>query len=210
MASDFALKALINTWSVAHLGPLPFKNIGQCSNSIDLRFIPSELTACPSAQLQKVGSLCENGQATVKAMSGTIVFTVDAQATDTSAYRLEILTVATNSNGYNLANLEHQLCHIGPHKGTAGHVLLRYPSGGLLLCSAGHWLELVQLDVSMESLLKVAAKDYGAGYSSTLKQEISAAPVEQQPIMVQQYASLFVQQSSPCMYTPSVPGKKQL
>jgi hypothetical protein len=29
---------------------------------------------------------------------------------------------------------------IGEHKGTAGHVALHYPGGGVLLASAGHWI----------------------------------------------------------------------
>jgi hypothetical protein len=43
-----------------------------------------------------------------------------------------------------------QICKIGDLKGACGHCLLTYPSGGKLLTSSGHWIELVKLDVNAD------------------------------------------------------------
>ena len=44
---------------------------------------------------------------------------------------------------------EVQADGLGMMKGCAGHVLLTYPSGGNLVASAGHWIELSRLDTSV-------------------------------------------------------------
>ncbi len=53
------------------------------------------------------------------------------------------------------------ICKIGDLKGACGHSLLTYPSGGKLLTSSGHWIELVKLDVKADSIFKLAEQDYG-------------------------------------------------
>ena len=47
---------------------------------------------------------------------------------------------------------------IGDHKGTAGHVLLRFKSGGMLLTSMGHWVELMKVDTSEKKLFELAER----------------------------------------------------
>lgn len=36
--------------------------------------------------------------------------------------------------------------------GSACHVLLTYPSGGMILTSMGHWIELMKIDTSEKKL----------------------------------------------------------
>lgn len=59
--------------------------------------------------------------------------------------------VTTSKAGKN--NLE---CEIDKHKGTAGHVTLTFPSGGVILTSMGHWAELMKIDTSEKKLFQVA------------------------------------------------------
>lgn len=42
--------------------------------------------------------------------------------------------------------------------GDAGHVLLRYKSGGMILTSMGHWIELMNIDPSEKKFFEVAER----------------------------------------------------
>merc|ERR1719428_1846296 len=97
MCSDFSLKSLIHEWSEQHLGPNPFKKVGEISHRFQLEFVPSDLThEDVPQQLQVVGELCrERGQAIVNAMGGTILYTVDPTRPRTGMYDLKVLTVVT-------------------------------------------------------------------------------------------------------------------
>ena len=48
----------------------------------------------------------------------------------------------------NFSNEKNYTVEINGHKGLAGHVLLTYKSGGCLLVSMGHWIELMKIDTS--------------------------------------------------------------
>ena len=52
-------------------------DVGETSSPFELRFKSGVLKECPSAQLQSVGDLAEEGKCHVATMSGTIVYTVD-------------------------------------------------------------------------------------------------------------------------------------
>lgn len=80
MFSDFSLKALIADWDAERLGPNPFENVGEFGGSMQLGFDPEKLKLSPSAQLNTVGSLSENGTAKLHAMIGTIAFTITDEA----------------------------------------------------------------------------------------------------------------------------------
>eukprot|EP01125_Pyxidicula_operculata_P010815 TRINITY_DN355_c4_g1_i1.p1 TRINITY_DN355_c4_g1~~TRINITY_DN355_c4_g1_i1.p1 ORF type:complete len:378 (-),score=81.66 TRINITY_DN355_c4_g1_i1:195-1328(-) len=196
MFSDFSLKMLINEWDEENLGPNPFIKSGEFGDSFELKFNPAVLEECPSAQLKRLGQLCDKGSAQIHALGGTIVYTVDKAKSDTSKYQLEILTVATRVGS---TPLPSQLCSLDGHKGAAGHVLLKYPSGGMMLTSCGHWIELAKLDVSLDSLLRVAQTEYGDSYTSQLKVELdSIADESSRKERVEYYARQYVQQSAPC------------
>lgn len=204
MCSDFSLKALIKQWRSTDLGPNPFVKLTEFGGSMQLNFDSARLAECPSAQLQRAGDLSESGQATVHAMSSTIVYTVDQRVASQDAYALEVLTVATGIRNVNLDALPpFQTCVVRDQKGTAGHVLLRYPSGGCLLTSAGHWVELVKLDgVSEAKLLETASAQYGEAYTSSWRTQLASAPTEDSRTqMCQNFAQQMVSQSTVCSYS---------
>eukprot|EP00494_Astrolonche_serrata_P027472 UN27735 len=161
MCSDFSLKALIARWEEKLLGPNPFKKVGQFGGAFTLRFEPDTLMDCPSAQLQKCGELCDKGSAKVDAMSSTIAYTVNRKKADNKSYAYQVLTIATGIT----VGSKNDMLPLGDHKGLAGHVLLKYPSGGQLLTSTGHWVELVKLDnISEERLFECVQTTWGTDY----------------------------------------------
>merc|ERR1711939_81180 len=203
MASDFSLKALIADWDEGLLGPNPFVKIGTFSQSFKLHFDAADLAACPSSQLQKVGELCgDKGHAVVSAMSDTIAYTVDPAKTRHDAYTVKVLTIVTEMSNCRLDKMlpEAMRCEVGAKYGSAGHVALTYPSGGTLLTSAGHWLELVNLDVSMDNLRMAYAKEYGASRAETMMSDLTSQgdSVEVRQEKMQSYAKMLVQTSAPC------------
>lgn len=214
MFSDFSLKALTGAWSRGEmpgsLGRCPLVKIGEFGARFELRFDPKALQSCGSAQLERVGDLCENGEASVVAMGGTIAYTLDADVLRAAPYRAELLTAATAFEGSPaLEKFSGELrgarvCVIGSHRGAAGHARLRFPNGGSMLLSCGHWVELVKLDVTAERLVKVAEREYGAARSNEMAQELAQAAPARRAVLMQQYAKEIVVQSSPGSY--SKPG----
>jgi len=202
MCSDFSLKALIKDWRPDLLGPNPFLQLGTFHRSFKLYFDPATLAQCSSSQLQKVGELCGQGHAVVGAMPDTIAFTVDQSKTQHNAYKVQVLTVVTDMSGFDLdERLPHdKRCQINNHYGAAGHVLLTYPSGGHLLVSAGHWLELSNLDVSIENLRVLAAREYGAEYTSQLVMDLSDErdSAEERSTKMQYWGKRMLTSSAPC------------
>jgi len=196
MCSDFAVKSLIHDWNEQLLGPKVFKNLGDCSDAIVLRFKSTDLKNCPSAQLNIVGDLCPDGKACIHALAATVIVGVDQTCSDTNTFKLNVLTIATN--------MDYQ----GPYafsidgiKGTVGHALLEYPSGGILLISAGHWIELSNLDVNFDGLKKVA-ETYGNQYSAQME-SLTRMNVTEQKVEMQKMAKQFIQQNTPCKYSPA-------
>lgn len=91
-----------------------------------------------------VGKLAEGGHCNVKTMAGTIIYSVDKNKIDKSKYKLEVLTIATS----NVPKDSNYILEIDREQGSAGHVLLTYPTGGKILTSMGHWIELMKIDTS--------------------------------------------------------------
>lgn len=204
MASDFSLKALIKDWQVDLLGPNPFIKIGEFDSKFTLKFDPEMLNQCPSAQLQKVGELCAEGSAESHALGGTIAYTVDAAKCETQAYTLQVLTVASAMPGVDVEGLpKAHRCTIGEHSGAAGHVLLTYPTGGQLLTSCGHWIELSKLDVSLDNLFKVAEQTWGGEYATQMRSEYATMESNgmEADAWISQKSCQMVQQSAPCNYS---------
>lgn len=204
MCSDFSLKSLIYEWSEEHLGPNPFIKVGTCNSQFQLEFVPDELQhEDVPQQLQVVGELCrEQGKALVSALGGTILYTVDPKRPRTGRYDLKILTVVTDvSEGLQSVG-EDKKCSVGEGEnikiGVAGHVALTYPSGGQLVTSMGHWIELTRINTSLESVLRTAGHNFGAEEVDDMMREYAelnsdAARYE----CVQKRASKYVQQSVP-------------
>jgi len=167
MCSDFSLKSLIFEWSEEQLGPNPFLKLGSCDHQFSLEFEPSELQneEVPQ-QLQVVGELCaDKGKAIVSAMGDTIVYTVDPKRKQTDLYDLKVLTVVTDFCGDSSQISDNMKCVVGEgdkqKRGAAGHVTLTYAEGGQLVTSMGHWIELTRIDASLESVMRVAAHNFG-------------------------------------------------
>lgn len=210
MASDFSLKAIIEDWKPEILGPNPFVRLSVCcSTSFGLSFDPSVLQQCPSAQLATVGKLAAGGHARSHALGGTILYAIDeaqAAAAKSEGSIVQVLTVASNIDGVPADTLLRRgncgrsvkLSEAAGANGLAGHVLITRPSGGMLLTSMGHWIELVKLDVSEETLLSTA-QEFSAGFQAEMEGELSAARSEaERSATVQRYSSKMVSMSSPC------------
>eukprot|EP00927_Polykrikos_kofoidii_P062165 TRINITY_DN56987_c0_g1_i1.p1 TRINITY_DN56987_c0_g1~~TRINITY_DN56987_c0_g1_i1.p1 ORF type:complete len:551 (-),score=78.29 TRINITY_DN56987_c0_g1_i1:59-1711(-) len=193
MFSDFSLKALIQEWDEALLGPNPFEQLGTCMGRLKLRFDPAELLVCPSSQLSKVGNLCEEGSADLHAIADTIVFGVVQAHAD----------AARAAGHYELQQLTRAQAE-GREDETAGHVLLTYAqSGGRLLTSAGHWMELSNLGgVSEERLIQAAVQSYGMQYAESIRVQLaSCTDTASRQQVSQSLAQQYVQQSAPCSYS---------
>ena len=87
--------------------------------------------------------MADQGKCHVAAMGGTILYSVDKHV-KSELYDLKVLTIASNVQ----VTEENFKCRIGEKVGSAGHVLLSYKSGGHLLTSMGHWVELMKVDTS--------------------------------------------------------------
>lgn len=164
--SDFSLKALIKAWKPELWGPVPFVNMGSCSDYVKIRFEPKVLQQCPLGQLKAIGDLCAKSSedisvAKVHASICTIVYGLSPEAKNTSEYSLQVLTIVTK-----LANCRYtpdpkdkdKVHRIGEYVGFLGHVLLTFPSGGQILTSAVHWKDLQKMDISMAAMEKVLSK----------------------------------------------------
>lgn len=201
MFSDFSLKALIQHWKEDLLGPNPFVKVSEFGGKFQLRFDPTTLSESPSAQLQKLGELANEGKAELNALPSTIAFSVKWSKADCSAYQCKALTVMTEFGGTSARPARGEGCEAGGHRGLAGHVLLTYPSGGKLLVSAGHWIELSRLDVSEETFLKAAA-GFGEAFSNEVVTSMAAcSTAAERNQTVQAYSSQMIQQCSPCSYS---------
>jgi len=178
MCSDFSLKALISEWSEEQLGPNPFLKLEQeCDDQFQLDFLPAELQneEVPQ-QLQVVGELCaERGKAIVSALGGTIVYTVNPTRAPTKLYDLKVLTVVSTWTGAQ-AMPEAMKCCIGSgeteKRGAAGHITLTYASGGQIVTSMGHWIELTRIDTALDTVMRVAARHFGQDEAMLLHSEI--------------------------------------
>jgi hypothetical protein len=208
MCSDFSLKALIKDWSEEILGPNPFLKVGECDCQFQLDFVPADLQQeeVPQ-QLQVVGELCQDqGKAIVKALGGTILYTVNPSRALTEAYTMKILTVVSDwsaTSDTTPGSVPEALkCSIGvdasERRGLAGHVTLTYASGGQLVTSMGHWIELTHIDTSIDSILRVARANFGAEEAEEFERELLTKTTEEERSdYCQMKSRAYVQQSVP-------------
>jgi hypothetical protein len=89
------------------------------------------------------------------------------EASTNERYELTVLTVMTNAEGVDVRETAKfdpkraraQFAETGGHRGLLGHALLHYPkSGGKLLTSAGHWMELSQLKTNESNVFNAMKK----------------------------------------------------
>ncbi len=204
MFSDFAIKALISNWQNDLLGLNPFINLGECSTAISLSFKPDSLKECPSAQLQMVGKLSEDGLAKIHALGGTIVFGVNQETIDNNSYDLTVLTIVTQAGGFSVNSHEASkyLSKIGDKKGTVGHAMIKYKkSSGTILLSAGHWIELSYINVNISNL-ETVANSIGGDYLKEMNIiKYSDYDESEKKTQFKSLANKYVQQSTPCNYS---------
>lgn len=205
MFSDFAVKGLLNDWDEKILGPLPFAKLGECSSFLKLHFIPNDLKECCSQQLQMVGQLSETGTSTIHALGGTVVFGLKEgykESDSKNIYTLQILTTMTETSGFDVKSAKkEQLVNIKDNQGTIGHALLKYATGANLLLSAGHWVELKNLNVKVDNLEKIAQNNYGENnmFNDQINNIKNAQMAEcEKQFCYEQIAQQFVKQSAPC------------
>lgn len=208
MVSDFTLKATIGCWDETLLGPCPFVRCGDFDTGFTLRFDPATLKSSASAQLKVVGDLCSDGLAEVHAMGGTCGYTLKERAPVTDKYELTALTVITKVEGrdarerYDLSACKGKCAEVASHNGILGHTTLRFKSsGGVLLTSSGHWLELSQLSTSETNVFNAMRSQWGESAVQSNMASYSAMPVEQQRAQLQTFAANLVQQAAPCSYS---------
>merc|ERR1712151_426598 len=175
-----------------------------CDHQFKLEFIPSELQQeFVPQQLQVVGELCtEKGEAVVTALSDTILYTVkpDRQATD--LYDLKVLTIVSDFAGGSGQISDHMKCSVGngtnQKRGAAGHVVLTYKSGGQLVTSMGHWIELSRIDTSLDAVMRAAAHNFGAAEVADFQREYAAQTTEAERYeCVQKRSKALVSKSMP-------------
>lgn len=197
MFADFSLKSLIADWSADILGPNPFVQRGETSRTLSIKFSPEKLLESPNTQLQNLGRMCNTGSAFINVLPSTIVFTVDPKKSKSAAYELEILTVVDSTGGSDV-----QLNKLGS-TGTVGHAILRYPSGGCILVSSGHWMELNHLDgVDEDSLIKTTEQTMGIEEANDLRYELQSASSELcKASVLQKRAKRTLLSSAPCKYS---------
>lgn len=210
MCSDFSLKALISEWSEEQLGPNPFIKLSQeCSDRFQLDFVPSDLRneEVPQ-QLQVVGELCATeGSAVVGALGGTIMYTLNPARQLTDVYTVQVLTVVNDPFGgdgpggiFDIP--EAMKCRVGPDEaeksGAAGHVTLTYATGGQIVTSMGHWIELSRLDVSQDAVRQVAERNFGAEERSQYDAEMNSYATDGEKMLcAQKWSKQMVQKSVP-------------
>jgi hypothetical protein len=96
-------------------------------------------------------------------------------------------------------NLPAALLHdIDGEVGDAGHVLLRYPSGGMILTSMGHWIELMKIDPSEKKLFEVAQREFGFAFAQQMQNEYQQLNPAAQAQFRSSNATTFVQNQAPC------------
>lgn len=111
--------------------------------------------------------MAEGGKCNIHAAGGTIVYCVNSKNLNHNIYKLQVLTVVSSI----AAPSAHLTSKIGEFEGSAGHVLLRYPSGGMILTSMGHWIELMKIDTSEKKLFEVAENMFGKAEASKMREE---------------------------------------
>jgi len=88
--------------------------------------------------------MAEGGKCQLHTLSQTILFSVDCDKIDHDRYKLDVLTINTSTK----PKKKELVLQIEEETGSAGHVLLTYKTGGMILTSMGHWIELMKVDTS--------------------------------------------------------------
>ena len=81
----------------------------------------------------------------------------------------------------------------------AGHVLLKYPSGGLLLTSCGHWMEMIKMDVSENRVLRLMEEALGSETTNKIIEELKQCKSAEGKIeRIQSISKSLIRSAVPC------------
>jgi hypothetical protein len=94
-----------------------------------------------STSTEELSAKSDVGSMELHAMASTI--TVSYVKRENTKYECDVLTLATNKFRTNKCQSNLQ---------EFGHAVLRYPEGGMIICSAGHFCELQHINTSKERL----------------------------------------------------------
>merc|ERR1719291_690644 len=94
------------------------------------------------------------------------------------------------------------MCSVGDganvKSGLAGHVTLTYASGGQLVTSMGHWIELGRINTSEEELVQVAGRNFGDAELRVMLEDLNCqASGAQREECVQKWAKTHISNSVP-------------
>ena len=179
MFSCYSSASLINDWDEKIIGNNPFLHCGNCAGQMALVFEKEPLANCESKQLQMVAELSQTNRITVDA-SGAPIIGINYIKTDTSDYILQILTVADNTSNL-LPQDKNCSAYIGSTNGCVGHTILKFKSGGIMIISAGHWIQLKNISIDIKTLEKVAQEKYGNDYMNEIN-DIKNCSLNDKPI----------------------------
>jgi hypothetical protein len=97
---------------------------------------------------------------------------------------------------------EAMMCTVGEgeelKRGMAGHVTLTYGSGGQLVTSMGHWIELTRINTSLDGIMRVAAHNFGQGELQELQEDMACQQTDlDREVCVQKWAKSHISKSVP-------------
>merc|ERR1740121_380759 len=83
-------------------------------------------------------------------------------------------------------------------RGMAAHVTLTYASGGQLVTSMGHWIELTRINTSLDNILRVSAHNFGQQELFALRTDMDMQSTDfEREVCVQKWAKRHISQSVP-------------
>lgn len=194
MFSDFALKALIDNWDESLLGAKPYINVGSRDDAFKLLFSREHVAESECYQLKSMAQLSTTDSINIHALKDTIEYTIDQEVYNKETpYELQVETVVVNDK------YKSKYCQTTDKKyyGLAGHTILKYSSGGLIITSNGHFIELTKLDTSIEKVLQYAELHLGRAVSDSMKKDLYSQPLTMRRVSATQYAQECLQSALP-------------
>jgi hypothetical protein len=145
--------------------------------------------------------------------------------TNSKMFKFDILSIASRLDGTYVAELpdvvssptvkayanhsKPQVCaskvkktSIGERDGYIGHATLTYPSGGILLVSTSHWIEISRIHADHDSTLYAIQMQFGIGYREMIEIDLAAADADsERDAIIQRAAQQLIQSSAPSSYS---------
>jgi hypothetical protein len=160
----------------------------------------------------------DNSSSSGSTTSPEVADPVTVNNTRPKARRRVTVPIATRGTGSSTTTAVGQTHKLPPHRllrvgngnnvGYLGHAILRYRSGGCLLVSAGHWIELYSIGTMNEQcVLQEIERHFGDNYCKNIERELirlgdnNVMTEIYRRRILQDCATLLIQSSSPALYT---------